>query len=93
MNKTPFPTQAVAFLASLNGRLGMRPSETSFPLTAAANSDSRSLWATARTRVLYLFTALSVRDAEPRCVPSAAFTPSGPLVYQWQINRSNTPDR
>ena len=28
-----------------------------------------------------------VRDGEPRCLPSVAFTPSGPLVYQWRDAR------
>jgi hypothetical protein len=71
----------------------MRPPETSVVLTAAVNGDSRSLWATARARVLRLFTVLSARSAEPYCPPSVAFTPGGPLVYKWQINRSNAPDR
>jgi hypothetical protein len=33
-------------------------------------------------------TAPSMEDAEPRPLPSVAFTPSGPLVYQWQKIRS-----
>ena len=35
-----------------------------------------------------LVTAPSMQDVEPRRLPSVAFTPSGPLVYQWQKNRS-----
>jgi hypothetical protein len=35
-----------------------------------------------------LVTAPSRQDVEPCRLPSVAFTPSGPLVYQWQKNRS-----
>jgi hypothetical protein len=35
-----------------------------------------------------LVTASSMEDVEPCRPPSVAFTPSGPLVYQWQKNRS-----
>jgi hypothetical protein len=35
-----------------------------------------------------LVTAPSMEDVERRQLPSVAFTPSGPLVYQWQKNRS-----
>jgi hypothetical protein len=35
-----------------------------------------------------LVTAPSMEDVEPRQLPSVAFTPSGPLVYQWRKNSS-----
>ena len=35
-----------------------------------------------------LVAAPSMEDVEPRRLPSVAFTTSGPLVYQWQKNRS-----
>ena len=35
-----------------------------------------------------LVTGPSIEDVEARRLPSVAFTPSGPLVYQWQKNRS-----
>ncbi len=35
-----------------------------------------------------LVNAPLMQDAEPRRLPSVAFTPSGPLVYQWQKSRS-----
>jgi hypothetical protein len=40
-----------------------------------------------------LFTPPSAGDVESRCLASVAFTPSGPLVYQWQIDRSTAQDR
>jgi len=61
------------------------PTQASVASWQSLKGESRSFWATARTWLLDLFTAPSMRDVEPRCLPSVAFTPSGPLVYQWQI--------
>jgi len=48
---------------------------------------SRNFWAVTYTWLLDLFTAPSMRDGEPRFMPSVAFTPSGPLVYRWRDAR------
>jgi hypothetical protein len=61
------------------------PAQASVASWQSPKGESRSFWATARTWLLDLFTAPSMRDVEPRCLPAVAFTPSGPLVYQWQI--------
>jgi len=66
-------------------RLGGEISATSIVL-AAVKGVSRCFWA-AYTWLLDLFTAPSMRDVEPRCMPSVAFTPSGPLVYKWRDAR------
>jgi NAD(P)-dependent dehydrogenase (short-subunit alcohol dehydrogenase family) len=65
-------------------RLGGEISATSIVL-AAVKGVSRCFWA---AWLLDLFTVASMRDVEPRCMPSVAFTPSGPPVYQWQDARS-----
>jgi hypothetical protein len=57
---------------------------TSIVRAAAVKGVSRSFWAGTYTWFLDLFTAPSMRDGEPRSMPSVAFTPSGPLVYQWR---------
>jgi len=94
MNTTSLPTQtSVASWPSLNGGVSMRSPATFIVPAAAVKRESRSFWATARTWLLDLFTAPSVRDVEPRCPPSVDFTPTGPLVYQWQIDRSTAQDR
>ena len=66
-------------------RLGGEILATSIVL-AAVKGVSRCFWA-AYTWLLGLFTAAPMRDVESRCIPSVAFTPSGPLVYQWQDAR------
>ena len=68
------------------------PTQASVASWASLEGESRSFWATARTWLLELFTSALTRDVEPRCLPSVAFTPSGPLVYQWQIHRSTAQD-
>jgi hypothetical protein len=68
------------------------PTQASVASWASLEGESRSFWATARTWLLELFTSALTRDVEPRCQPSVAFTPSGPLVYQWQIHRSTAQD-
>src|SRR5262249_50329146 len=89
MNTTSLPTQAsAASWPSLNHGASMRPPESSIVLAAAVKGESRSFWAMAHTWLLDLFNAPSMREVEARCVPSVAFTPSGPLVYQRQIDRS-----
>jgi hypothetical protein len=42
---------------------------------------------------LYVFTPPSTQDLKRRCLPSVAFTPAGPLVYNWQLDLSTAPDR
>jgi len=75
-----------AVLQERNRLAGEIPA-TSIVLAAAVKGVSRCFWA-AYTWLLDLFTAPSMRDVEPRCMPSVAFTPSGPPVYQWQDARS-----
>ena len=85
MNTTSLPTQAsVASWPSLNGGVSMRSPESPIVLAAAAKGKSRSFWAAAHTWLLDLFTAPPMPEVEPRRVPSVAFTPSGPLVYEWE---------
>jgi len=64
--------------------------DTSLPTQASVASwlslkgELRCFCAAPHTWLLDLVTAPSMQDVEPRCLPSVAFTPSGPLVYQWQ---------
>jgi AraC-like DNA-binding protein len=86
MNTTSLPTQGlVASWPSLNCGVSMRSPESSIVLAAAVKGKSRSFRVTAGTGLLDLFTATPMQDAGPRCLPSVTFTPSGPLVYRWQI--------
>jgi hypothetical protein len=90
MNTTSLPTQAsVASWPSLNGAVSTQSSVTSIVLAAAVQGESHSFLATARTWLRDLFTPPSTQDLERRCLPSIAFTPGGPLVYQWQIDLSH----
>ena len=66
---------------------------TSIIVAAAVQGESHSFLARARTWLRDLFTPPSTQDLERRCLPSVAFTPIGPLVYQWQIDLSTAPDR
>jgi hypothetical protein len=87
MNTTSLPTQAsVASWPSLNVAVSTQSSATSIVLVAAVQGESDSFLATARTWLRDLFTPPSTQDLERRCLPSVAFTPGGPLVYQWQIS-------
>jgi hypothetical protein len=52
-----------------------------------------SFWITAHTWLRGFFTPPWTQDLERRCLPSVAFTPGGPLVYQWQMDLSTAPDR
>jgi len=93
MNTTSLPTQAsVASWPSLNVAVSTQSSATSIVLVAAVQGESDSFLATAR-RLRDLFTPPSTQDLERRCLPSVAFTPGGPLVYQWQMDLSTAPDR
>jgi hypothetical protein len=62
----------------------------SFPTKASVTSGSslkgksRCCCAASRTGHLDLVTAPSMQDIVEICLPSVAFTPGGPLVYQWQ---------
>jgi hypothetical protein len=94
MYTTSLPTQpSAASLPSLNDGVSMQSPGTPIALAAAVKGESRNFWATARTWLLTLFTPTSIRDVEPRWLPSVVFTPSGLLVYQWQIDRSTAQDR
>ena len=62
----------------------MRSPESPIVLAAAAKGKSRSFWAAAHAWLLDLFTAPPMPEVEPRRLPSVAFTPSGPLVYEWE---------
>ena len=75
-----------AVLKEKNRLAGEIPA-TSIVRATANKGVSRSFWAATYTGLLDLFTAPSMRDGEPRCMPSVAFTPSGPLVYQWRDAR------
>ena len=89
MNTTSLPTQAsVASCLSMNGAVSTQSSATSIVLAAAVQEGSHSFLATARTWLRALFTPASTQDLERRYLPSVAFTPAGPLVYKWQIDRS-----
>lgn len=66
----------------------MRSPAISIVPAAPVRGRSRSFWAPVRKWLRDLFTPALTRDVEPRCLPSVAFTPSGPLVYQWRIDRS-----
>ena len=93
MNTTSLPTQAsVASWPSLNGAVSTQSSATSIVLAVAVQGESHSFLATARTWLRDLFTPPSTQDLERRCLPSVAFTPGGPLVYQWQIDLSIAPE-
>jgi hypothetical protein len=75
-----------AVLKEKNRLAGEVPA-TSIVRPAAVKDISRSFWPATYTWLLDLFTAPSTRAGEPRCMPSVAFTPSGPLVYQWRDAR------
>src|ERR1700730_5152571 len=101
MNTTSLPTQtSLASWPSLNGAVSTQSSATSIVLAPhsgawvrAVQGESHRFLATARTWLRDLFTPPSTQDLERRCRPSIAFTPGGPLVYQWQIDLSTAPDR
>ena len=85
MNTISLPTRAsVASWPSLNGGVLMRSPGSPIVLAAAAKGKSRNFWAAAHTWLLDLFTAPPMPEVEPRRLPSVAFTPSGPLVYEWE---------
>jgi hypothetical protein len=90
MNTTSLPTQAsIASWPLLNGAVSTQSSATSIVLAAAVQNESHTFLATACTWLRYLFTPPSTQDLERRCLPTVAFTPGGPLVYQWQIDLSH----
>ena len=63
------------------------PTQASVASWPSLKGESRCFCAASRTWLLDSVTAPSMQDVEPRCLPSIAFTPSGPLVYQWQKDR------
>jgi hypothetical protein len=86
MRAEPVRATQPAVLKEKNRLAGEVPA-TSIVRAAAIKGVSRSFCPATYTRLLDLFTAPSVRDGEPRCMPLVAFTPSGPLVYQWRDAR------
>jgi hypothetical protein len=87
------PDGEVSTFFTLNDGVSMRSPATPIIEGAAVKGESRSFWPTGRTWLLALFTAPSKGDVKPCCPPLVAFTPSGPLVYQWRIDRSTAQDR
>ena len=84
MNMTSLLTNASdPSLSSLNGNLSMRSPATSLVKAGSVKGKWRTLWVTARRWLGDLFTPPSAGDGDSRCPVSVAFTPSGPLVYQW----------
>jgi hypothetical protein len=63
------------------------PAKASVCSWPSPKSESLCLCAASRRQLQNLVSATPSQDAEPRRLPSLTFTPSGPLVYQWQINR------
>ena len=63
------------------------PTQASVASRPSLKGESRCFCVASHTWLLDLVTAPSMQDVEPRCLPSVAFTPSGPLVYQWQKDR------
>jgi hypothetical protein len=84
-------------IENAGGRAQAVQADVSDPVAVASwpslKGESRSFEARSRTWLMNLLTAPSMRDVEPRCLPSVAFTPSGPLVYRWQIDHSAAQDR
>ena len=84
MNMTSLLTNASdPSLSSLNGNLSMRSPATSLVKAGSVKDKWRTLWVTARRWLGDLLTPASAGDGASRCPVSVAFTPSGPLVYQW----------
>jgi len=75
-----------AVLKEKNRLAGEIPA-TSIVRAVVIKAVSHSFWAVTYTWLLDLFTAPSMRGGEPRSMPSVAFTPGGPLVYQWRDAR------
>jgi hypothetical protein len=89
MNTTSLSTHAsAASLPLFNDAVSMWSPATSIVQAAAVKDKSHSFLATARAWFRDLFTPSLMREVEPRSLPSVAFMPSGPLVYQWQIYTS-----
>jgi NAD(P)-dependent dehydrogenase (short-subunit alcohol dehydrogenase family) len=77
---------------------GRKPEAVTKPQAALAalmpiKGKSRNFLTTARTWLRDVSTPGSIRDVDPRCLPSVVFTSTGPLVYQWQFDRSTARDR
>ena len=85
MNMTSLlPNASDPSLSSLNGNLSMRSPATSLVKAGSVKDKWRTLWVTARRWLGDLLTPASAGDGASRCPVSVAFTPSGPLVYQWE---------
>jgi len=84
MNMTSLlPNASDPSLSSLNGNLSMRSPATSLVKAGSVKDKWRTLWVTALRWLGDLLTPPSAGDGDSRCPVSVAFTPSGPLVYQW----------
>jgi hypothetical protein len=84
MNMTSLLTNASdPSLSLLNGNLSMRSPATSLVKAGSVKDKWRTLWVTAGRWLGDLLTPPSAGDGASRCPVSVAFTPSGPLVYQW----------
>ena len=84
MNMTSLLTNASdPSLSSLNGNLSMPSPATSLVKAGSVKDKWRTLWVTARRWLGDLLTPPSAGDGASHCPVSVAFTPSGPLVYQW----------
>ena len=84
MNMTSLlPNASDPSLSSLNGNLSMPSPATSLVKAGSVKDKWRTLWVTARRWLGDLLTPASAGDGASRCPVSVAFTPSGPLVYQW----------
>ena len=84
MNMTSLlPNASDPSLSSLNGNLSMPSPATSLVKAGSVKDKWRTLWVTARRWLGDLLTPASAGDGTSRCPVSVAFTPSGPLVYQW----------
>jgi len=93
MHTTSLHTQGSgASCLSLNVAAPPQSSATSIVLAAVVQGESHSFLATARTWLRDLFTPPSTQDLKRRGLPSVAFTPAGPLVYNWQLDLSTAPD-
>jgi hypothetical protein len=84
MNMTSLLTNASdPSLSSLDGNVSMRSPATSLVKAGSVKDKWRTLWVTARRWLGDLLTPASAGDGASGCPVSVAFTPSGPLVYQW----------
>ena len=85
--------KTICFMMCANHGIGAEIAGAAFALgTSLPTQTSAASWPSPAGEshgwLVDLVTAPSMQDIEPRRLSSVAFTPSGPLVYQWQKNRS-----